>query len=77
MSAALQLDGQNHTISGLYFNDSKTSVGLFGKIDNATICNLGVIDSFFQAKVEVAAVCGYSHYGTETSMKILYRRIPM
>ena len=57
-------DGQNHTISGLYFNDSKTSVGLFGKIDNTTIRNLGVIDSFFQAKVEVAAVCGYSHYGT-------------
>ena len=23
-----------------------------------------MIDSFFQAKVEVAAVCGYSHYGT-------------
>lgn len=57
-------DGQNHTISGLYFNDSKTSVGLFGKIDKATICNLGVIDSFFQAKVEVAAVCGYSYYST-------------
>lgn len=57
-------DGQNHTISGLYFNDSKTSVGLFGKVDNATICNLGVIDSFFQAKVEVAAVCGYSYYST-------------
>lgn len=57
-------DGQNHTISGLYFNDAQTSVGLFGKIDNTTIRNLGVIDSFFQAKVEVAAVCGYSHYGT-------------
>ena len=48
-------DGQGHTISGLYFNDTKASyVGLFGYIgdDNyaykGQIFNVGVSDSYFQ-----------------------------
>ena len=47
-------DGKRHTISGLYFNDTKASyVGLFGYIgaDNVykgKIFNVGVSDSYFQ-----------------------------
>ena len=58
-------DGQNHTISGLYYNNSNTQwVGLFGKMGLGTIRNLGVINSYFNGSVEVGSICGYSHYST-------------
>ena len=42
-------NGQGHTISGLYFNDSGASnVGLFGRIYEGKILNVGVLDSYFQ-----------------------------
>ena len=42
-------NGQGHTISGLYFNDSGASnVGLFGCIYKGKILNVGVLDSYFQ-----------------------------
>ena len=51
-------DGQNHTISGLYFNDTSTSnVGLFG-VNKGTIKNVGVVDSYFRGKNCVGGVCG-------------------
>ena len=56
-------DGQNHTISGLYFNDNNTMyVGLFG-YNNGTIKNVGIIDSYFKGNYYVGAVCG-NNYGT-------------
>ena len=58
-----KFDGQNHTISGLYFNDDNTGyVGLFGYA-GAEIKNVGVIDSYFCGSYDVGGVCGYS-YGT-------------
>ena len=39
-------DGQNHTISGLYFSGSQ-SAGLFGEVNNAKIQNVTVADSYF------------------------------
>ena len=40
-------DGQNHSVSGLYILGlSIDYVGLFGYVDNATVKNTGVIDSF-------------------------------
>lgn len=52
-------DGQNHTISGLYFNDSDTSyVGLFGCINGCTIQNVGILDSYFKGYMFVGGVCG-------------------
>ena len=55
-------DGQNHTISGLYFNESEgekaglfSFVGAFGRVRN-----LGVLDSYFCGKSEVGGVCGYN-----------------
>ena len=57
-------DGQNHTVSGLYFNDSKTFyVGLFGYVGkNGKISNVGVVDSYFKGNYYVGGVCGYSYF---------------
>jgi hypothetical protein len=58
-------DGQGHTVSGLYFNDSTVSyVGLFGKIGiNAEIKNVGVINSYLSGYRYVGGVCGYNYGG--------------
>ncbi len=55
-------DGQSHTVSGLYFNNSATDyVGLFGYIGNGgKISNVGVVDSYFYGKNDVGGVCGRS-----------------
>ena len=58
-------DGQNHTVSGLYFNDAgKYNVGLFGVVHNdGSVSNVGVVDSCFYCYGNVGGVCG-SSYGT-------------
>ena len=57
-------DGQGHTISGLYFNNSNTNyVGLFGR-NQGTIKNVGVVDSYFCGNYYVGGVCGYNYGGT-------------
>lgn len=54
-------DGNGHTVSGLYFNDTKTKfVGLFGYV-NGTIQNVGVINSYFIAHEKVGGICGENH----------------
>ena len=65
-------DGQGHTVSGLYFNNSETNyVGLFGYICHqelgngniiydGTIKNIGVVDSYFYGLGSVGGVCGES-----------------
>ena len=59
-------DGDNHTISGLYFNDSKVeSVGLFGRVlYGGCIKNVGVVDSYFNGNDYVSGVCGFSALST-------------
>ena len=61
-------DGQGHTISGLYFNDTSVNlVGLFGYLaENGEIKNVGVIDSYFRGMNGVGGVCGRNYYGTIT-----------
>ena len=61
-------EGANHTISGLYFNNSTTNhVGLFGGICG-TVMNVGVIDSYFKGQSCVGGVCGMiKNYGTITN----------
>ena len=63
-------DGQGHTISGLYFNDTKASyVGLFGYIGvdsygyKGKIFNVGVSDSYFQFDKQGGGVCGLIDHG--------------
>ena len=62
-----KFDGQGHTVSGLYFNnEAQTCVGLFGEIDrNATVKNVGVIDSYLNGSSDVGGVVGYNE-GTVT-----------
>jgi tRNA(Ile)-lysidine synthetase-like protein len=45
----VEFDGQGHTISGLYFNDTdEVEYGLFRRIEvGGTVRNVGVIDSYF------------------------------
>lgn len=52
-------DGDNHTISGLYFCDGeKSRVGLIGYATGATIKNVRVEDSYFKGLSNVGGVCG-------------------
>lgn len=52
-------DGNNKTISGLYFNDNSTRIGLFGSSGaDGNIKNVGVVDSYFKGNDLVGGVCG-------------------
>ncbi|MCI5892393.1 MAG: hypothetical protein MRZ66_03175, partial [Clostridiales bacterium] len=59
-------DGQGHTISGLYFNDTNIDyVGLFGYVgEGGSVLNVGVVDSYFSGKNFVSGVCGENDFGT-------------
>lgn len=54
-------DGKNHTISGLYFNNTSTDyVGLFGYVGSGgSVSNVGVEDSYFKGNDYVGGVCGF------------------
>ena len=52
-------DGNNKTVSGLYFNDNSTRIGLFGSSEaDGNIKNVGVVDSYFKGNEFVGGVCG-------------------
>ena len=53
-------DGNNKTISGLYFNEIRTDdIGLFGYVGSGgSISNVTVIDSYFNGRYDVGGVCG-------------------
>lgn len=59
-------DGQGHTVSGLYFDNSTTDyVGFFGYIgEGGKISNVGVVDSYFNGKYYVGGLCGESCYAS-------------
>ena len=57
-------DGQGHTVSGMYYNNSSAAnVGMFGYVygywlEEHTICNVVVDDSWFYGKHRVGAIVG-------------------
>ena len=52
-------DGNNKTVSGLYFNDNSARIGLFGSSEaDGNIKNVGVVDSYFKGNEFVGGVCG-------------------
>ena len=54
-------DGNHHTISGVYVNDSDLDyTALFGALRNGKIINLGITDSYFNG-VRSAAFAGWSN----------------
>ncbi len=59
-------NGNDYTISGLYFNNSETNyVGLFGYVgENGTVKNTGVINSYFNGRTYVGGVVSCNYYGT-------------
>ena len=60
-------EGQNHTISGLYFNQEDSyDVGLFSR-NNGKIANAGILDSYFYGTSKVGGVCGNNYTGTITN----------
>lgn len=60
-------DGQNHTISGLYFKQEDSyNVGLFSR-NNGKIANAGILDSYFYGTSKVGGVCGNNYTGTITN----------
>ncbi len=60
-------DGNNKTVSGLYFNGNSTRIGLFGSSESdGNIKNVGVVDSYFKGNNFVGGVCG-NNAGTITN----------
>lgn len=52
-------DGNNKTVSGLYFNGNSIRIGLFGSSEaDGNIKNVGVVDSYFKGNNFVGGVCG-------------------
>ena len=62
------IDGQGHTISGLYVNESSTTdgEGLVKCLYNGTIKNLGIINSYICGRQRVGSFAG-TNYGTITN----------
>lgn len=62
-------DGDNHTISGIYINDTtQQDLGLFGFLHRgAEIKNLTIKDSYIRGTGAIGAICGQSHYGIITN----------
>lgn len=64
-------NGQGHTISGLYFNNSETdNVGLFGYTGAVSIDNVGVVDSYFRGGQNVGSIVGQAELTVTVSGKI-------
>lgn len=63
-------DGQNHTITGLYIDDSsKDYVGLFGCIGKnslatGTVKNVTLADSYVRGNEFIGGICGWNKGGT-------------
>lgn len=63
-------DGKGKTISGLYFNNTNKScyIGLFGFVGSGSkICNVGIVDSYFNGWSDIGGVCGYCTSGEITN----------
>ena len=64
-------DGNGHTVSGLYINNSSEYQGLFGHLDEGgTIQNLGVINSYIRADSDTGSIVGYVCGSSENRAKI-------
>lgn len=53
-------DGKGHTISGIYIDNNSKNQGLFGYLEDGTIQNLSVTDSYIKADDLVGSIVGYN-----------------
>ena len=68
VSYAGTFDGQNHTVSGLYYNDPSASyIGLFGYVYGGTVTNTGIENSYLSGSLQVGAIAGYTWSATITN----------
>lgn len=52
-------DGTYKTVSGLYFNNADTNyIGLFGRVSDGTVCNVGVLNSYLKGLDCVGGIAG-------------------
>ncbi len=55
----VELDGNGYTVSGLWGQSTDgTPVGLFGRAENVTVKNLGILDSLFSSENYAGALIG-------------------
>lgn len=59
-------DGDGHTISGLYFDDSSVDYVCFASSLHGEIRNLGIVDSYIRGGIRVAAFAGQA-WGSVTN----------
>lgn len=59
-------DGSGYTISGLYYNGTADTVGLFGWVDGGTVKNVGVVNSYISGGNYVGGVAGRTSGATIT-----------
>ena len=55
-----KFNGQNHTVSGLYYDDSGYA-GLFSMMNDGTILNVGVVDSYLKSSSVSGAICAWDN----------------
>ncbi len=57
-----KFDGNNHTVSGLYYNNHVDYVGFFGYTSGSDteIKNVGVVNSYFYGWSDIGGVCGFN-----------------
>lgn len=73
-----QFDGQNYTVSGLYYNElDARNVGLFGfagmhTTTDVTIRNVGLIDSYIRGEYNVGGVLGALANDAELTIEQVY-----
>ena len=60
-----ELDGQGHTISGIYSSFNADAIALFGSTaDGSSVSNLRITDSYFQGNNGVGSITGWYGGGT-------------
>ena len=62
------LDGDGHSVSGIYINSEADYQGLVGILEEGgTLQDLGVKASYIKGGNQVGGVCGYNYHGTVTN----------
>jgi len=61
------LDGDGHSVSGIYINSTADYQGLVGYLGGGTLQNLGVKASYIKGGNRVGGLCGRNYHGTVTN----------
>ena len=61
------LDGDGHSVSGIYINSGTDYQGLVGYLGGGTLQNLGVKASYIKGGNRVGGLCGRNYHGTVTN----------